>query len=65
MPTNFLTDKLHSGKRKKAFHRAVKRGELWALQEKKMHDIMNAMAREFYKGMLEESPFMKLVHPTK
>lgn len=49
-------------KRKRGFHRAVKRGETWATFEFQMKEIMNKLRRSFYEGLIyEPDPFMKLL----
>lgn len=47
-------------KRKRAFHRALKRGEQWALSEQSMRNIMNIIARLSLEEMLKPSPFLDL-----
>lgn len=42
--------------RKRGYHRALKRGEMWALLRKSMLDMMRKMTEDFFKP----SPFEKM-----
>lgn len=51
---NFLTK---ASIRKRAYHRALKRGEPWAIMAQGQYRMADALAKELYK----ENPFCKLL----
>lgn len=48
-------------KRKRAFHRALKRRESWALMKQATRDCMNMIAKAMYEDILKPSPFLGLL----
>ncbi len=48
-------------KRKRAYFRALKRGEHWAIWKKTMNDFMNNCARAMFAEALVPSPFLKML----
>lgn len=52
--------------RKNGFHRALKRGEIWALMDQGMRNIMNkTFADMFREQIFEPSPFLGLLNELK
>jgi hypothetical protein len=39
--------------RKRGYHRALKRGELWAVNQKAMLDMVNALTKQMYRDNIE------------
>lgn len=48
-------------KRKRAFRRALKRGEQWAVYQDAMNNVVRAMAQRMYGDVLEPNPFLRMV----
>ncbi len=53
-------------KRKRAYHRALKRGEPWALMEKGTREITRQLAIDFYADALRNyiltpNPFLNMI----
>lgn len=47
--------------RKRAFYRALKRGEAWAVIEQSSRDNMRRLAESLYADILAPNPFIKLI----
>ena len=52
-----LTYSNNQPKRKRAYHRALKRGESWALMKKGLLDLGAKLAEDLFKP----SPFLKMI----
>lgn len=47
--------------RKRGYHRALKRGEVWAKIRKSMREMMCEINKEAFLEAIEPSPFLKMI----
>lgn len=47
--------------RKRGYHRALKRGEMWALEKHAIQKYVQSYVDAFYNTVLKDNPFQKMV----
>jgi hypothetical protein len=51
--------------RKRGYHRALKRGEFWAVLRKQADDCMKSIIKDLYEDLLKPSPLMQFIKDEK
>lgn len=52
-------------KRKRAYHRALKRGEHWAIYKKTINDMINLCTQAVFQDMMKPNPLLKMIGLSK